>query len=202
MNGVYGRFGILALIFLFALPLSLPAATIDELRDSIAARNADIARIEQEIAAYQKELDALGKQKQSLQGTIATLDVARKKLSATITATQGKIQATTLRIEELSFGIADKQTRIINSGEGVAESLRNLYALSNEPLILHILGGGDLSDIWQQIEDLNQFEESLRLHVEELNALKEDLEEKKTTSESEKKKLTALRSDLASQKTA
>ena len=55
------------------------AQTAQEVRNKIEQKNADIAKLEQQIKAFQIELEGLGKQKNSLGTAIKQLDVTKKK---------------------------------------------------------------------------------------------------------------------------
>ena len=55
------------------LPFVMRGQTVDELQQKINARNADIERLEQEIASYQKQLDTTGKEKDTLAKSIKQL---------------------------------------------------------------------------------------------------------------------------------
>ena len=67
------------------------AQTVDELQGKISEKNNDIARLEQEIRAYQSELNTISVQKNSLANQIKQLDVTKKKLTADISLTEEKI---------------------------------------------------------------------------------------------------------------
>ena len=62
---------ILAILLLIVVPnvaseAILYAETAEEVRNKIEQKNADIAKLEQQIKAFQIELEGLGKQKNSL----------------------------------------------------------------------------------------------------------------------------------------
>ena len=77
------------------------AQTKEELQTQIEQRNVQIQALEAEIAQVQANLDSTSKQRQTLQSTVATLDLARKKVTANIQLTQTKIAAKDAEIRAL-----------------------------------------------------------------------------------------------------
>lgn len=176
------------------------ASVIDELRDRIADRNAKIQELEKEIIQYQNDLEEIGKEKQTLDGEIKRLDISRRKISADINLTQNKIDSTVLQIEELSFGINDKEKKIDKNTKIIAETIRAINEIESDSLIEIILSNNNLSEFFDQIETLQQFQSTMRNDVKQLTALKNDLENKKSATEKKKEELAKLKSDLSDQK--
>src|SRR3989344_7127689 len=85
-------------VFLTAPVFFSFAQTAKELQNKIDQRKNDIAKLEIEIRSYQKELDELGQEKNSLSSSIKALDITRKKLNADISITENKIEKTNIRI--------------------------------------------------------------------------------------------------------
>ena len=91
----------LALVVLLFFPFFFSSAqTVTDIQNKISQKDSDIQKLEQEIAQYQSQLNDLGKQKDSLNGTIKQLDLTAKKLNADISVTQNKIDKTNLKIQE------------------------------------------------------------------------------------------------------
>ena len=79
-------FNLILLVFLVALPV-IPLAfssaqTMADLKNKISQKDSDIAKLEEEIKVYQKQLDDIDQQKNSLSKSIKELDLNRKKLVA------------------------------------------------------------------------------------------------------------------------
>ncbi|OGG47652.1 hypothetical protein A2761_01620 [Candidatus Kaiserbacteria bacterium RIFCSPHIGHO2_01_FULL_51_33] len=184
---------------LFTVPAAA-AATADELRSKIAEKNDAILNLEKEIKEYQRQLETTGKEKQSLQNAVALLDLSRKKISADIRITENKIAATDLHLSELSLQITDKETRIALSLSAVGAGLRTLAIMDADAPIVYILRGENMSEAWQQLEELDRFQQSIDKHVEDLRQFKEDLENTKAQTEMARKKLVSLKIELANQK--
>src|SRR3989338_4104757 len=83
---------ILLIVFIFLPVFFIYAQTALELQNKINQKDADINKLEEEIKAYQIELENLGKQKNSLSKSLKELDLTRKKLVADINVTQNIIK--------------------------------------------------------------------------------------------------------------
>ena len=189
-------------VLLVLLPFtpSLNAATEAELKEEIADRNSKIADLEKEIAQYQAQLDQVGKQKQTLQSAVATLDLSVKKLSADIRVTQNRIDTTNLEIQRLALDIKGKTARINESRAGLGESLRTMEQTEEEPFVVTLFAHERLSDFLDTLATLQSYQVSLRDNVDELQTLKESLEDRKVQTEKKKKELVLYQSQLNNQK--
>lgn len=176
------------------------AQTVDELREKITDRNVKIQELEKEIDTYQVELTEIGEKKQSLQNTLRTLDVSRRKLSTDIKVTENRVYSTGLQIDELAIEIGEKEQSIeLNIGT-VAETLRAMHILESDSLIEVLLAHDNLAAFWDQLESLQRFQLVVRDEIERLLVLKKELEGKKTQSEIKKHDLTSFTRELGNQK--
>lgn len=190
----------MALFVLIVFSTSVYASK-EELQTKISQKGSEIEILEQEIATYQAELTNIGAEKQTLQSAIKTLDITAKKLSADIQLTQKKISATERLIAELSSNITTKGEQINQSKNALAISVQSMREIDDTSPLEIILTNEKLSDIWDTIESLQQFQNGVNQHVNALEALKKDFEDTKTTQEQERKKLLALKNTLSDQKT-
>lgn len=171
--------------------------TITELRSKITERNAAIAALEQEIADYQKQIEATNKEAGTLQNVIKGIDLQRKKLSAEIQLTGNRITAVNLRLEELVGAIGVTEKEIGERRDALAKTVRNLAAAEKRTLIETLLEGVTLSTAWGAAEDLERFQKSLREDLTRTKKLKADLEDTHAESEANRRKLVALKADLS-----
>ena len=79
---------LLFILFLFVVILVAPqsafAGTASDIQAQIDANKQQLAALEADIAAFQKQLDVLGGQKNTLQSTISSLTLSQKKLASEI----------------------------------------------------------------------------------------------------------------------
>lgn len=196
-------FLILALLVIAPLlPVDVHADTISEIKSRIDSHNDEIQKLEEEIAGYQRQLNALAGEKQTLQGAIQTLDVSRSQTSAQIAALQAKIKAATLKLDELSFEITDKEEVIALDRRTLAEALRTIAKTDDDSLVELILSSKSITDVWTSVDNLNTVGEALRVHADALTQAKAVLKSQHQEVNETKSKLSYLNTDLVSQKKA
>ena len=183
--------------FILAPFFAVHGDTITDLRNRITEQNAAITQLEQEIADYQKQLEATGKETKTLQTAIRNIDLEQKKLSAEIKLTASRIKAVNLRLEELGDAIDVKENRIGGSQSAPARTIRNLADAEKKTLVEAMLSGATLSTVWGAADDLLRFERNVRVDLVKTRELKADLEDTQAETASNRKKLVSLRADLA-----
>ncbi|OHA26330.1 MAG: hypothetical protein A3C06_04800 [Candidatus Taylorbacteria bacterium RIFCSPHIGHO2_02_FULL_46_13] len=174
----------------------------NELRDLIDQRTTVIKALEDEIGQYQSQLKTIAGQKQSLQGELKTLDITRKKLTADLAVTENKISLNNYKLEELSIGIKDKSDRIGTNRAAIALGLRTINNYDQVSFVENILSGKDLSDIWDDIESIQNLQNVLRGRITLLASVKTDLEDQQIEATQIKQKLASLKQQQGDQKKA
>src|SRR3990167_9571753 len=148
----------LSLISLLALPgffiHAQTAEDLQNLQNKIRERDLSIDALEAEIAQYQKELNGLGKQKNSLSKSIKELDLTRKKLNADIAVTEKKIEKTNLKIGSLSDDIGDKQASIENNLDSIKLDIRKTNELETNNILEVMLSESDFTLMWNEIDNI------------------------------------------------
>ncbi|NTV44178.1 MAG: peptidoglycan DD-metalloendopeptidase family protein [Candidatus Yonathbacteria bacterium] len=192
---------ILALVAPFARPSDARANIIDDLKNKIVGRTEDIQKLEEEIAAYQAQLNTIGKQKATLNSAVQTLDITRKKLSTDISLTQKSIENAKDNVTRLSSTIEETREEIANKNVAIKQFIRKLDATEDFSLVELMLSHDSLSDFWGDVETIRRFEETMNGAVNELATYKSSLETDKVAKEAEQRKLTQYQTKLADQKT-
>lgn len=172
---------------------------LDALKQQILDKNAEIQKIQTEIDLYTKQIAETGKEASTLKGAIKKLETAKAKLTNEIKLTGKKIQASGLNIERLGMAIDEKKGRINRGLYALQNSIRTINEIEKESAIEILLGNKNIYDGWNDVENLAQFEGGVSNQLEQLKALKQQLESSKTQSEKEKNKLTSLKSQLSDQ---
>jgi murein DD-endopeptidase MepM/ murein hydrolase activator NlpD len=191
-------------IFLFLLLAFSPfyflyAQSASDLRDKISQRDADIAKLEKEIATYQSELTDLGQQKSSLAGAIKELDLTKKKLNTDIAVTQNKIEKTNLTIQSLSNDIGNKAESISNNTDSIILGIKKTNEFEQTNIIETILSEKGLTEAWNDIDNIVSVRESVREKVKELKQVKGELEDTRQETIDAKNQLVTLKSKLSDQ---
>lgn len=190
---------LILLVLLFPTSFSL-AQTIQDLNIKISQKNDDIAKLEQEIKAYQIELDSLGKQKSSLSGSIKALDLTRKKLVADIAVTNDKIDKTNLKIQGLSSQISTKEDAISININAIMLDIKKINEFELSSVVETILSENDFSLIWNDIDNMTTIGTRIKEQIATLKQVKGQLEDTKKQTEDAKNELMILKGKLADQK--
>jgi len=176
------------------------ASRINELQTQITEKSGEIQSIEEDIARYQKELAALGSQKQTLEGEIRRLDLSRKKLSADISITERQISKTADTIEKIEIEIASANDGIAQSKSVLADTIQRINEIESRSLVEVVLATDTIADAWATIDGLQQFQQGINANMRTLVAFKEDLQKKKAEREAERGNLVAYKSKLGDQR--
>jgi murein DD-endopeptidase MepM/ murein hydrolase activator NlpD len=193
-------FSILFLSAFLIIPLLFShAQTVEEIRNKIDQKSADIIKLEEQIKAYQSELDGLGKQKNSLSVSIKQLDITKKKLTADISVTQNKIDKTNLQIQDLSSDIGSKENSIEINTDSIKQEIRKINELGGASLVETILSDEDFGIIWNDIDNIITVRDSIRDHVKMLKETKAVLEDTRGRTIEAKDELVRLKTQLSDQ---
>ncbi|MFA6177544.1 MAG: peptidoglycan DD-metalloendopeptidase family protein [Candidatus Paceibacterota bacterium] len=194
------QFKILLLIILLVIPIAFSyAQTAAEIQSQINQKDADIKKIEQEIAIYQSQLDNLGQQKSSLNSSLKALDLNKKKLNADITITQKKIDKTNFTIQNLSSDISNKEDSIENNINSIKFEIKNIEEFEQTSLVENMLSSNDMSVIWNDIDNIVTIRERLRADIIVLKQTKGILEDTRKVTIDAKNELSKLKSKLSDQ---
>jgi murein DD-endopeptidase MepM/ murein hydrolase activator NlpD len=188
------------LVFIVGQGLIVWADSATDLQNQIDISNNQIAQLKDEIAKLQNDLNAISKQKQTLQTAVTQLNLNIQKLQKSITLTQAQITQKDREIYSLSGSIATTTGAITTTQGQVADSLRQLEAVDSQPLVVTFLGGGTLSDFFDQAAGLTTLRTELQNKIVNLSSLKSNLETNKNTAEGKRRELAALNRNLSEQK--
>ena len=192
---------LIPVLFIFLLvPSFVRAQSAADLQSQIEAHNAQIASLNAEIASYQKQLDAIGTTKSTLQSTINSLALSQKQLAAQIQITQNKIASANLQIQQLSFSIGDKEASIAVNQIAIGKALEDLNERDATPLVATLLSSNSLGDAWQAADTAVEFNRALGVNIQNLQATRTALANNRDAVAAAKANLLSLASQLALQK--
>ena len=181
--------------FLLAVPYAY-SQSADEIRKQISENTAQIEALNKEIAAFEKELVEIGGKKQSLQNTLAQLDLSRKKITASISVTRSRIGTLQLEIQNLSKGITTAEGAIDVNKLGLAQSIRHLHEAESRSLVLAVLSSDDIAAFWNDLEEVRQLQEAMQEDIEELSVQRTSLTETKNETEEKQGELLVQQKNL------
>lgn len=199
--GYKKQFSFLLFGFLLLLPVFfVRAQSADDLRSKIEQKDRDIARLEAEIRAYQKELDGIVEEKNSLSNSIKELDLTRKKLNTDIAVTESKIDKTNLTITSLSSSIGTKEEIIGNNIESLKSGIKRIHEFESSSLIETLLSEDDFATVWNDIDNIASVHVKVREDTQKVRKVKGELEDTRAETIKAKNELTQLKARLADQR--
>jgi murein DD-endopeptidase MepM/ murein hydrolase activator NlpD len=199
-RGVKILFFILFFIFSQYIFAHADASTTKELQDQIQKITDTKAQLQKEIDAYEQQLKDLGAQSTTLSNTIKSLDATIKKNTLDIQLTQNNIDSTGLEIEQLSLDIG-KNIEIINKdSQAIADLIKEVNNIDNNTFIENFFAYKDLSELWNNLEQIYLIQNSIREKVLETKTVKTNLENNKIEAEKKKADLLKLKSSLVDKK--
>jgi murein DD-endopeptidase MepM/ murein hydrolase activator NlpD len=191
---------ILFLISCFLLPVLSQASLLDDLKQQIKEREAEIKQLEEQAAAYQQNLKETQQQKNTLQNQLAIIEARIRKLRADINVTSARISAANLQIEELTLEIYEKTQKIEEHKENIAGIIRTIYEYDEKTLLELVLENEKFSDFLSQVQYIELLQKNVQKDLESLKALKSALEEQKAEVQVRENELQIYNAQLYSQK--
>jgi len=176
------------------------AETVSELQARINERNQKIQELEEQIDVYENDLEEVQTEKSSLVNTIKQLDISEKKLKTNIQVTETRIDRTNTSIEELGIQITDKERRIKQNNLALSEAIRRINEQDSQSLVETILANNSLSEVWDTLDSLEQFQLSIQGDLKELISLKQELSSNKLEAEERGRELINYKAQLGDQK--
>jgi len=186
-----------ALFFFIQTPVF--ANTVEELNRQIEDYEDKIKQIDKEIEEQRKLIQTTSAKAGEIQTQINALNATRNKLKKDITRTQDVIKKSELEIQKLGIEITDKQRKIIELEQGLAQSMRNLERNSDSNIFEIIFKNESMSDFLAQIVEIQKFKQKLIDKKYELLNINRELTEKKSDEEKTKEELEKERQILAGQ---
>lgn len=170
------------------------------------AQDVDTAAIQAQIDKLQKEIEVLKKEqakttaeKESLQKAIKELDLQIQTLQKSISLTSTQIGQKDKEIVKIGGTILTTEEKISLGQEGVAATLRHLNDIDDRGLVAAIMGGGTLSDFFDEAVSLGSVRNELGEKIEDLNNLRSNLAASKNAAENKRKELAQLKTQLSTQ---
>src|SRR3989344_268256 len=189
----------IAMLFFFISVCKSDATSIEELKLKINDKNKQKFEIEREIAEYEKKSIEAGKSAKTLEGTINTLNLTKKKIESDIKATENRISITSLSIEKLEIETKNTQEKINQSADAISSVFRKINMAEESSLIETMLVYDNVSTLWDEVETLLRFQIGLRKNIDELKVLKSEMKASKEEKEKNKKELLIIKSELKDQ---
>ena len=116
--------------------------------------------------------------------------------------TQTKISKTTLTIEDLGNQIETTKQHIDRNKQAIILAFRDTQSLDNKGIVEIILSNNNISEMWDDVEEIRQIQNVVRDKSKELAVLQNDFEVKQNALKGQKSSLLNLKQDLTGKKQA
>ena len=191
---------LLILFFVFGVLTPVFADQLQDAQDQKAKLEAELDRLEREIAQKQKELENQKGQSASLSRdiTILTTKINQSKLD---------IQSKNLTIQKLGGEIVQKNKKIQTltqkietEKETLAQMIRKDRELDDMPLVNVLLSKNSLSDIYGDVQNFASIKNAIKNSVQKIVGVRQETQEEKKTLEEKKNKETDIKVALEAEK--
>lgn len=176
--------------------------TTNDLINKIEEKNNEIKKLEEEIKQYNLEVDSASKQAVTLKNTLKTLDLTKKKITIDINLTENKINKTALTIEQLGSEINKTENSIDTNKIAIINAIKEVQSLEDINIMQILLSNKNISDIWTEIDYIQETQNIIRDRSKELVKLKSEMEVKQNSLKGQKTSLVNLKEDLNGKKLA
>jgi peptidoglycan hydrolase CwlO-like protein len=151
-----------------------------------AQLESQLQQLETQIDQYQSQISSYKKQGNTLSGQIATLN-------AKIASVNLQIQATNLTLTELNQNIVQTQSQItvtqseiVSKEAALGNLIQGLYKNDQVSLIEMFLKNPELSDFWNDTQNISLLQDNLRVAVTQVTDLQSQLQDQKQQFEASK----------------
>ena len=186
----------------FTTVLAQTATTTEDLKQNIETTSVQIQSLEQEIAAHQKELEQIAREKLSAESEFNRINTTSKKLQTDLSLTRKKIENTDLTLVYLEKDIRTKEQKIQLANDALRQSIRRMYEVSDYSMVELAFGGEKLSDVWSGTDNLVSFQIEVHNWIADLEGTKKQLRDNREEEAQKKVELDKLKSSIVYEKQA
>ncbi|HEY4484440.1 MAG TPA: lytic murein transglycosylase [Candidatus Paceibacterota bacterium] len=180
---------ILAGLIITANPLFVNASA----QEDIEIKNKQIEELRKQIDEYQQQIDEKGKNARSLSNEISIINSKISQIQTEIRSLALSIEKTSSEIDQTSEQIKEAEDKILKHRSALSASLRLLDQTEQENLIEMILKNENFSSFFNNLNNLQTTQESLRVTIEKVRELKSELEVREESLSERKEELENLR---------
>lgn len=173
---------------------------ISELKKNIEKKNRELNNLEKEIEEFQEKIEEKAAEAQTLKGEISRISLIINKLNKDINLTEGRIETTSLILERLSLEIMKTKKEIESRKMAMAEFLRQIYDADSLSLVEILLSQGSISNFFDDIEQIKNVQENMRITLADLKNLRDNLEKEEKEKQKSRNDLISLQNRLEDQR--
>lgn len=169
---------------------------VENLKLKIEEKNQEMEKIRKEIDDYKNKLETVSKESGNLKGQINILENNLLKIKAEVKFSQNRIYAAELSLSQLSINIHETENNIYKNQSVISESLRLVNEADGNSLLEILLANSNLSNFFDNLNNIEKIEETIGVNLNELKDLKEALEKEKDDVGIEKNNLETRTEEL------
>lgn len=169
-------------------------------QDEIAARTKQIEELQLQINEYQKQILETSGKAQTLSGEISRLNAQIGKIQLEVKSLGLAIGQTDSEITTTQKSIYDTQAQMDTHKRALGQSLQTIYQIDQQNLTQILLRNNQISEFFDNMQNLDEVQNSLAVNIEALKTLKADLEEKQSSLQEKRSDLAELKSLQESQR--
>ena len=188
--------------FCFIQPLVCRASLADDLQKQIQERQSQIQELEKQIIQYRDAIKNKKSKASTLQNEIQKIESQIRYLEIQIRLTQTQISQTNLKIEGLSSDIQTQEIAVNKQKNNIGMILRAIYEYDQESPLVLVLKNENFSDFLNQVQFIQNLQNSAQEKLTEIKNLKQNLEVQKIEQGNQKTSLESLKNRLGGQTTA
>lgn len=172
------------------------------LQDQRAELENQLAELERQIAEQEEQIQKYGSQKKTLQGEINSLNSQIKKINLEIKSIDLTLNKVNSNITSTQKNINTTEMNIDEHRDAIAKSLRSLQETDRQTMVEIILANENLSDFFGNVNNIALVQDNLRVALDEITKLREDLIRQKNQLTIEKDDAENLKNARQNQATA
>ena len=171
-----------------------------DLEAELKAKQDAKAALEEQLRQDRLKLDAVSKEKNTLNKAVTELDLTGKKLSTEVRLTESKIDETESSIKNLNLTIAEKESKILIFKETIGVGIQNIHSFDNEPFLFSVLTKGSITEAMREVDNRQTLNREMGSAIHELFSEKELLALDKKNREEKKEKLLDYKGEVVEEK--
>ncbi len=169
-------------------------------QDEIAVRNKQIEELQNQIAQYQQQILETSSKAQTLNTEITRLNAEIFKIQLEIKSLSLAIGQADSEITLTQQSIQETQAEMETHKRALGQSLQTLYQIDQQNLTQVLLRNNRISDFFNNVQNLDEVQNTLTNNITELKALKLQLDDKQDSLQQKRNELQQLKSLQESQR--
>lgn len=150
----------------------------EDIEKDLEQKRADLDKIESKIRTYEKLVEIKQKEQKTLENQINVIDNQVEITKEEIQKAEKNIEKTTLEIQALDLNINEKNELILDKQSALKVLLNDLHRKDKKDMLEILLSYAGLSFFIQEIAYSEQTNQQVFNKLEEINAVKKELEAK------------------------